>query len=159
PAVGGVRDDYYPLSVPSGGEIAQEGAHRRHDLAVTLTTGEGLVDAPAAFGREPGGGHPVQLAVVALAQPRVLPDRDAAAGEGQLRRLYRPRQIGDEYDVRPIGAASLTQRSRQLAAACGEPSRQPAGGDAGLVVGADRVRLEDDLDGHRSPSAGWPGRR
>jgi hypothetical protein len=134
-----------------GGEAAQEIAHRGDDLPVTLTVRVRHVDMPGPLGGEPGDGHPVERAVVALAEPRVLIDRDPAPGEGNLRRLYRPCQIGNENRRDRLAAMTLAKHAGEIAALHGQPPRQPARRELRLVIRGQGMRLEDNCNRHHAP--------
>jgi hypothetical protein len=95
----------------------------------------------------------IELAVVTLAQPPVQQDGNASAGERDGRGLRGPGEIRAEDSRDAVVCAPPAQLSGLLATDFGQSARQPAGGNAVLVVLGRRVRLEHDADGHRT-SAG-----
>src|SRR5919204_698053 len=76
-------------------------------------------------------------------------NRDARIPEGELRRLDRTARVRRVDGIDTFLPPALTELASAELAALGELARKPAGRDPGLVVGAERVRLEDDLDAHR----------
>src|SRR3954468_20385544 len=142
-----VGDHEYAPVVELGGDVREERAHLLDALAVALAAGKGLVDEPHAR-VEPLDGAAVQLAVVALTQALVLPDLDAAAREGDLRRFDRTSQVGGEDARNPVVTPPLAQPPRKQAALLGEPAGQPASGEPTLVVLGDRVGLVHKLQRH-----------
>src|SRR4051794_26048146 len=83
-----VGDREYPPFGDLGGEVREDRGGLLAALADALAAGKGRVEEPHAR-VEPLDGAAVQLAVVALTQALVLPDLDAAAREGDLRRFDR----------------------------------------------------------------------
>jgi Glutamine amidotransferase domain len=148
PPGGRVADHHDRAPIPVAAQVAQEVLHLRDDLPVALPARVGLVDVPRPSGGELGNWHAVAPAVVALAQPGVGVDGDAAATEGDLGGLDGAGQVGDEHGGDAAGAMAFTEVLGKLAASEGERTRQPSGRDAGFVVGGHRVGLKDDLDGH-----------
>jgi len=139
-----VGDHQDPAAVPVCGQLVQEGIGGGEDLPVALTAGEGLVDAPGPLGGQEGDRAAVELAVVALAQPGILVDRDLSVRERDLGRLHGAVQIGDEYHCDAVIAAALPEFAGLCAPLVREPAREPAGRDARLVIGGGGVRLVDD---------------
>ena len=93
--------------------------------------------------------QPVEPAVIALAQPGVLVDRETPASERNLCRFDGPRQIGDEDGGDGLAAMAGAEIGSLLPPFRRQAPWQPTRGDAGCVVGRNRVRFGDNLDGHR----------
>ena len=87
------------------------------------------------FGLQAGGGHAVELAVVALAQASVLVDRDAGAAEGEVCGVDGAGQVGDEHGGEAVAAAAPAEFEGLPPAPLGQLAGKPAGRDAGFVVG------------------------
>jgi hypothetical protein len=98
------------------------------------------------------GRRAVELAVVALAQARVLHEREPRCTERDFGGLDGASQVGAEDDIDTVVQAPLAKLAGQLAPTRRQLAREPACGDADLVVGADGVRLEDDADGDTTSS-------
>src|SRR3954454_17367205 len=117
-----------------------------------------LLEMAATFAVEQGARHAVQRPVVALAEPPVVGDGDSGARECDLGCLNRAGEVGAEDLVDTVVPASLAEQARLLPPGGRKGSLVPAGCDSGLVVGARRVRLEDDLDAHASTLVAGPVR-
>ena len=75
PPVGRVGDQQDPAAVPVPPQVGQERPGARNDLHVALAARERRVHVAGALRGDLGDGGAVEVAVVALAQPRVLHDR------------------------------------------------------------------------------------
>jgi hypothetical protein len=73
----------------------------------------------------------------------------------QLDRLDRTAQIRGEDRCDRIVAASPAEFCGQRSASLGQLPIQPAGGHARLIVGRQRVGLEDDRNGHLQVFSEW----
>ncbi len=120
----------------SSGQIAEKGPRALDDIAVALTAGERLVNVLEPHGVDLGHRAAVQLAVVALAKPRVLPDRDPRARERDLRGLDGPPEIGCVDGGDPVVVAVARRAPSPAAAHDSEsrPSSQPVAIPASLSV-------------------------
>src|SRR5262249_7571456 len=134
---------------PSGGEVAEEGSGGRDDLAVALAAGERGVDALGSLGGDEGDGTSVEVAVVALAQPDVLVDRGPSVRKRDPGCLDGAVLVGRDPGREAVAASALPECAGLATAHFREPAGEPAGGDAGLVVGGGGVRLVHDLDCHQ----------
>src|SRR5581483_11516430 len=131
------------LPIPTGREVTQEVANLRHDLLVTLAVRVRLVDVRGPAGNQFGNRHPVESAVVALAQPLIPEDGNVGSYEGDGGCLHCAIEVGDEHRCEAVITAPLPKLARQLPPGLGEASGEPAGGHALLVVDGYRVRLID----------------
>lgn len=161
PPGGGVPDDQDPPAVVAAGEVVEERADAVHDVLVALPSREGDLDPLRALALESLDRRAVQRTVVALPQPGIRVDRDRGAREGDLRRLHGASEVRGEHRLDPVGATALIERPGQAPTPGGQTSVPPPCGDAALVVLAQRMSLEDDLDGHAPMLTirGGPGRR
>jgi hypothetical protein len=91
---------------------------------------------------------PVHPSVVAFPEAGVVLDGDGAPLERDPGRLDGTGEVRDVGSSEPIVPAPRAKLRGGLAAARRELAGQPAGRDAGLVVGRDRVGLVDELEGH-----------
>src|SRR5262245_24649849 len=96
PAIRRVRDQQNARAVELGKEVVQEGPSALDDLAVALAARVRLVDARRLEGVDLGDRGPIQVAVVALAEPPVLVNRNVRARECDLTRLDRTTEAGRE---------------------------------------------------------------
>ena len=110
---------------------------------------------PEPFDLQSGGGHAVELAVVAFTQPAVLVNRDAGVAEGNLCGVDGAGEVGDQHGGEVIAAAAPAEFGGEPPALFGQLPREPAGRDPGLVVRGYRVGLVDDLDGHCVLTGPW----
>lgn len=87
PAVRGVADQDDRLPVVAFAQVGEERPRLLHDIAIALSAREGDLDALPPLGVDLRDGTTVQLAVVALAEPRVESNRDRGVTERNLGRL------------------------------------------------------------------------
>jgi hypothetical protein len=77
----------------------------------------------------------VELAIVALAQPGILVDRDLSVRERDLGRLHGAEQIGDEHRCDAVVAAALPEFAGLCAPLSeSQPGSQPVAMPASLSV-------------------------
>ena len=117
--------------------VHQKGPHPLDRLPVALAARERLVDPTRSLPLDLRDRHTVQRAVVALAQPRVLPDGDAAVAEGEFRRLDRAAEIRGVDRVDPLASPPDTEPPRKPSPFLRELTLEPARRDPSLVVGAE----------------------
>ena len=146
PPVRRVRDQNDARSLELLWEVGEKESRPLDDIPVALPAGKGLVHVIEPHGVDLGYRAAVQLAVVALAKPRVLPDWDPRARKRDLRGLDGAREIRCVHAGNPVASPSLAERLRLLSPTIGQPPFQPAGRDPGLVVGRRRVGLVDERD-------------
>jgi hypothetical protein len=91
-----VRNDEHPAVVVAH-QIVEEVVRPTDDVRVALAAGERHLDSLEAGRVDLLERSAVQLAVVALPQPRVAVDRDPGTREGDLGRLDRTAQVGTEH--------------------------------------------------------------
>jgi hypothetical protein len=151
PARCGVADDEDALAVKLERDVVEELADALDDLPVALAARVGLVDPAGAFGLDALDRGAVQLAVVALAKPRLEVDGQAGVAERDLRGLSRASEVGDEDGRDAVGAAPLAKPPSLFATVLRQLAVVPAGRDPTLVVDARRVGLVDDLYAQRWP--------
>src|SRR6266576_3598158 len=141
----------FGISTPE--DAAEKGAHPLDRLPIALTAGKRLVDPPGSLSLDLEDRATVQRPVIALAQACVLADRNGAVPEGELGRLDRAAEIGGVTGVNPLAPPALAEAPRKPPPFLRELTLEPPGRDPGLVVGTDRVRLEDDLGCHSPATA------
>src|SRR4029079_6921418 len=129
-----------------GREAGEEVARALHDVEVALPARERRPDSAEALGVDLGDRMAVELAVVALAQARILANDQGRPGEGGLRGLDRAGHGGGGDELDPVRAPALPERASGGLASLGEATGKPTGGDSGLIVGRERVGLVDQLD-------------
>src|SRR5262245_35579850 len=153
PAVRRVRDQQDACAFQLGKEVVQEVPRALDDLPVALAARERLVDPPhAPRFVDVGGRRPVQLAVVALAEPPVLVNRELGPGKRDLRGLDRATEVGRETRCETVVAPTVPELGRLHAPPIRQPALEQPGRDSGLVVDRRRMRLVDELDRHQIPS-------
>ncbi len=112
PLRGGVTDHDDTLILEPGWEIVQEASDTRHDVAIALPAGIGLVRVLAPCGLEPGNGRAVQHPVVALSEAPVVENRNALTGERDARSLGSAVEIRGERRGNLVGAVTLAELLR-----------------------------------------------
>ena len=90
----------------------------------------------------------VQKAVVALPQTLVAEDRHGGTGERNLRRLDRPPKVRNVDSNDSVASTTVAELTGEAAATLRQLSVEPTRRAPQLVVLAERVRLEDQAQGH-----------
>jgi hypothetical protein len=74
---------------------------------------------------------------------------DGASLERDLNGLNGASQVGRKHAHDPVVPPSIAERTREAAALSRELARKPPRCEAALVVTRDRMRLENEFNGHR----------
>src|SRR4051794_24601727 len=148
PAVGRVSNEQHASAIPLARYVAEQIACPTNYVLVALPSGPRDVNVIGPPTLEPFARHSVEGAVVALAESAVDADRKVAIGECNPHRLEGAFQVRDVYRGDAVVTATLAQLACGDASGVGQTSRQPARGDAVLVVRGYGVRLIDDAYRH-----------
>ena len=99
-------DDENPLIVPAQRQVAEETAGTGDRLSPAFPARIRLLQVLTPPTVHLGRGHPIALAVIALAQPPVIQHRNAASMKGYGYRLASTPQVGAEHGRYAVIAAS-----------------------------------------------------
>ena len=114
-------------------------------ILVALTLGERVREVARTTELDLGGGASRQGAVVALTEPRVRDDREGAIAEGDFGRPNRAGQIRTAHRREVIVPATDAERPGLLFAGRRQADVEPTGREAGLVIEAGCVCLEQEI--------------